>query len=235
MKRELTQELYRSAFDEVHAPARLLKKVAYPNPDARGDKKSIVLRRMMVTAAVIVVLAVLSSMIALAATGELRSRRKMIAYDPQEPMENVRAFFIENDAKLRESSDYPRRDYYGGTYFDGGTQVILLTDLNLLDGCVDFGDLVRFEKCEYSYAVLTDAANKIGELLPPMIRRREGAAGDIVSWSISEKDNCVIVSIFDMDDEKIRWFRNNVCDREYLVFTNTDGWPMDLLDALFVD
>lgn len=234
MKRKLTQELYRSAFDEVHAPAGLLSRVLNPDPEVKESGRRIVFKRTLVTAAVIVVLAVLSSMIALAATGELRSRRKMIAYDPQEPMENVRAFFIENDAKLRESSDYPRRDYYGGTYLDGGTQVILLTDLNLLDGCVDFGDLVRFEKCEYSYAVLTDAVKTIGELLPPMIRRREGAAWDIVSWSISEKDNCVIVSIFDMDDDKIRWFRNNVCDREYLVFTNADGRPMDL-DALPVD
>ena len=229
---ELTKELYKAAFDDVRAPAELMTKIDDFNRDDKPKAKRLILRRVLIAAALVIGLFAASNLVVYAATGETWVEKLVrIEYDPQKPMENVREYFIVNDDKLKETYEYPRRDIYGGTYLDGGTQVILLTDLSNIGEYADFGDNVRFEQCRYTYAELNGTMNKLNEILPLMIRRHDVAAKDVVSWGIDEKDNCIIVSIYNMDDDKVKWFRENVCDKEYLVFVNTDSRLMDL-DAL---
>lgn len=232
MKKELTKELYHRACDTIHAPDALLQKVQSIQNHETKPQKRIILRRTAIAAAAIIILLAVSNLVTLAATGNMWVS-EILWHDekPNQPMENVRAFFIENGDRFDGDPADARRNYYGGTYLDGGTQVILLTDLSGIDEYADFGDNVRFEQCRYTYAELTGTMNTINETLPPMIRRHNGAAEDMVSWGINDKDNCIIVSIYNMDDDKVKWFRNNVCDKDYLVFVNTDSRLMDL-DAL---
>ena len=73
MKAELTKELYKSAVDEVRAPAELLRKVkdmdSVYNTEKKTNNKTIYLRRTALVAAAVVILFALSNAVSLAATG----------------------------------------------------------------------------------------------------------------------------------------------------------------------
>lgn len=224
MKNELTAERYRSAFDSVHASGDLLERVKKMKAEKCSGGRKTVLRRVSIAAAAVIVLLVLSNLVALAATGGTWVER-IFWYDekPNQPMDNVRSFFTENGGRFGTDPSTARRDYYGGTYLDGGMQVILLTDLSRVDAFTGVGDNIRFEKCDYTYAQLTGAIGRLDEIIPAMIRRGEGGAQDVVGWGLNDKENRVFVTILHISDEKIAWFRENVMDEEYLVFENAEA------------
>lgn len=224
--REFAKELYQSTFKKVHAPAELLRKVENMENNQKNSKKVIILRRTAVVAAAVVTLFVLSNMVALASAGETWVGR-IFWHDenPNQPMENVQEFFIKNGDKFDGDPGNARRDYYGGTYLDGGEQVILLTDLSHADAFTEVGKFIRFEKCDYTYAELIGAIDRMNDLIPTLSRKSEGYAEDMIGWGLNDKENCVFVDIYEMTDEKVKWFRENILDEEFLVFENADTFP----------
>lgn len=225
MKKELTKELYHRACDTIHAPDALLQKVQSIQNHETKPQKSIILRRTAIAAAAIIILLAVSNLVTLAATGNMWVS-EILWHDekPNQPMENVRAFFIENGDRFDGDPADARRNYYGGTYLDGSTQVILLTDLSHAEDFTGVGENIRFEKCDYTYAGLTEAIGYLNQCLPGMIRRGEGFAADITGWALDDKENRVFVTIYCMTDAKVQWFRQNVLDEPFLVFDFADSF-----------
>ena len=142
----------------------------------------------------------------------------------------MREIFFENGTILADNPGAAKHDYYGGTYLEGGTQVILLTDLSHVDEFTGVGENIRFEKCDYTYSELKGAMEEIWERRDPMAGKGEGYAKDVISSGISDKENRIHVTILNISDEKIKWFKENLCDADYIIFDNTDTLPQDTLD-----
>lgn len=226
MKRELTKELYQSTFDKIHAPKELLIKVEGMNKDDRRIKNKIILRRTAWAAAAAFILFVLSNAVVLAATGEPWIG---IVFDwnnnPGQPMENVSEFFRENGKLFDEDVASAQRRYYGGTYLDGNVQVILLTDMSRSDEFTQLGKNVRYEKCEYSYDELSRAIKSINGRLAELRSEGNAFADDVIGMALDERNNRVDVDIYLMTDEKVEWFKKNICNARYLMFVNADALP----------
>lgn len=231
MKPSFTPELYKRTLSKVHASDALLRKVEQMERKEPGKNRRTALRRLAIAAAAVIVLLVVSNLVTLAATGTPWVA-KIFWYDenPRQPMENVRAFFIENGDKFSGDAANARRDYYGGTYVDAGTQVILLTDLSYADSFTGVDENIRFERCDYTYAALIGAIRELDEIVPGMIRRGEGYAPDIVEWELADQANRVSVGIYHMTDEKVQWFKENVLDEPFLVFCPVDSLPEEMID-----
>lgn len=149
-----------------------------------------------------------------------------------EPNNAVNRFFMLNYDKFPESEggwDSVKERYYGGTHLDGGTQVILLIDISGVDSFKPASRNIGYEKCDYSYKELTDAINNAAAYLG----QDEGYGKDIIGITLADDKNRIFVSIYDISDEKIKWFKETVSDKDYFVFRNTDILPQDL-DSLTV-
>lgn len=229
---KLSQELYRSAFEKVHAPQTLLKQIEKMKQEDPPKKKHIALKRAVWAAAAVIAVLVLSNLAVFAATGEPWVGR-IFDWDvePAQPMDNVREFFIENASRLgAQSASAARHDYYGGTYLDGGVQVILLTDLSRSDEFSQPGENIRFEKCTYTYSELTYAIENDFAEIRRRSRQGDKIADDFVAMSLDDKNNRIGVDVYRMTDEKVQWFRENISDAAYYVFSNTDFLPQDMVD-----
>lgn len=227
-------ERYIEAVSRIHASDALLRKVKTMNSDTKTSKKPIVLRRVLIAAAVVIALLVLSNVAVFAATGETWVE-KLFWFDvkPAQPMENVQDFFNENAEGLGETSGGAAADqYYGGTYLDRetGEQVILLTDLSKSSEFTDVPENVRFEKCDYTFAELSAEIKSINGKLGSLRAQNEGYAADVAAWGLHDMENRLFIDIYQMNDEKVQWFRENVSDAPYLVFNSTDSFPQDGLD-----
>lgn len=213
------REQYIRALDRVHAPAELSERVMETDTDNKPAKARKPLRRALCAAAVIIALIAASNLVTLAATGEAWTM-KLFWYDekPSQPRDNVRQIFFDNKDKLPQTEGGAKSKYYGGTYLENGVQVILLTDLSCADSFENVGENIRFEKCDYSYAELSQAQREIGEKLDRMRRHGEGFAEDANATAIEDRENRLYIYIKDITDEKIQWFKENVSDAGYLVF-----------------
>lgn len=234
MKEKLAlSERYFEAVSRVHASDALLRKVVTMNNKAKTSKKPVILRRALIAAAVAAALLVLSNVAVFAATGETWVE-KLFWFDekPAQPMENVQNFFNENAALGEASGGSAANQYYGGTYLDRetGKQVILLTDLSKSGAFTDVSENVRFEKCDYTFAELSDEIKSINEKLDSLRAQNEGYADDVVAWGLHDMENRLFVDVYQMNDEKVQWFIENVSDAPYLVFNSTDSFPQDELD-----
>lgn len=224
--------LYIESYDKIHAPDGLLKKVKNMRGEKTNGRRAVAMRRVLIAAAVSIAVFVMSNAAVFAATGETWVE-KLFWYDerPVQPMENVRNFFNGNAEVLGESGgSSAAHNYYGGTYLDGGTQVILLTDLSKISEFADVPQGVRFEKCDYTYDELTDEIKSINEKLDRFRAQNQGYAADVVAWGLHDMENRLFVDIYQLNDDKVQWFRDNVSDRPYLVFVNADSFPQDGLD-----
>lgn len=226
MNEKKLKEAYMRVQDDVRASDELKEKLKAIPERKQEARAPIMLRRVVAVAAAILGLLVVSNLVTLAATGEAWIG-KLLVWDvnPNQPMENVRELFRNNAATFDELPGEARRDYYGGTYLDGATQVILLTDISKSDTFVDVPEYVRFEKCDYTYAELTKAIKDINDTLFGMRVRQEGFAEDVVEMGLMDRENRICVEILHMNDKKVSWFKENVSDAGYLIFENTDTLP----------
>ncbi len=225
-RKALTKEQYRATFDKFHAPEALLRKVETMQQGEKRQKKNTVLRRTGWAVAAVVALFALSNIAVFAATGEpwvapLFSRNETT----NQPHENIEAFFRANGDLFDSPNGTPKKDYYGGTYLDGSTQVILLTDLSRSDEFTQIGQNVRFEKCDYTYDELTRA---IDEDFAKVCKRADSGdetADNIIAFTLDDKQNRVAVDVYHMTDEKVLWFKENISSAAYYVFCNADSFP----------
>lgn len=227
--KDTLREKYNKAISQVRASDALLKKTEALSKEKKADEKMIKTRRVLIVAAVIAALFLLSNVAVLAATGETWVK-KLFWHDQKssQPMENVQDFFGDNFDAFGETSGRKAADrYYGGTYLDGGTQVILLTDLSKSSEFTDVPRNVRFEKCEYSHAELSNEIKSISDQLDRLKAKNIGYAADVAEWELRDKENRIYVYIYQMNDDKIQWFKENVSDKPFLVFHDTDSFPQD--------
>ena len=226
MERKFTQERYRSAMERVRAPQALVRKITEADARIKPVKRHTALRRTALAAAAVIVLFAVSNIVTFAATGQPWVAR-VFDWDaqPGQPMDNVADFFREN-GKLFDSPDgTPRRDCYGGTYLDGGVQVILLTDMTRSDEFIKPGENVRFEKCTYTYYELDRAVKEDLAKVSRLKNQGDAIAQDVIGFSLDEKNNCVIAEIYHMDGEKVKWFKENISGAGYLRYENADSLP----------
>lgn len=220
---------YHQAISQVHASDVLLKKTEALSKEKKIRNKQTMTRRVLIVASVIAALLLLSNVAVFAATGETWVK-KLFWHDqkPSQPMDNVRVFFGDNFDVFGETSREKAVDcYYGGTYLDGGTQVILLTDLSKSSEFTNIPRHVRFEKCDHSYTELTNEIDSISDHLDRLRTVKRGYAADVVEWELCDKENRILVSIFQMNDDKIQWFKENVSDKPFLAFRDTDSFPQE--------
>ena len=224
MKQELSKELYQRTFDKLHAPEELFNKVDNLDYDMVKQNKKTVMRRAILAAAVVAALFILSNAVALAATGHPWIG-KIFDWnaEPSRPRDNIADFFIENGSLFDSSS--PERDYYGGTYLENGTQVILLTDMSRNGDFIKPCENLRFEKCEYTLDEMTRGMSEINGKLAALRAQGERYAADIVGLSIDEKENRMRVGIYHKNAEKEEWFRKNISDVGYLVLEDVKELP----------
>lgn len=227
-KRELDKELYHSTLDKVHAPKELSERVKMLSTDTKMVKQHTAFRRVAWAAAAVIALFVLSNVAVFAATGQPWVGQVFDwEKNPNQPHDNIREFFFENGELFDAPRGADKENYYGGTYLDGGVQVILLTDMSRSGEFKPLAENVRFEQCAYTYAELCKAMDEINAKLK--ILRRQGAAyaDDVIGMGLNEKDNCVEVDIYYMTEEKTDWFKENVSDAAYLVFYDTHSLPQN--------
>lgn len=228
-EKDALRERYNQAISQVRASDELLKKTEAISQKKEAGKKTIKTRRALIAAAVIAVLLLLSNVAVFAATGETWVK-KLFWHDqkPAQPMENVQDFFEDNYRVFDEiSGREASNQYYGGTFLDGGTQVILLTDLSKSSEFTDVPRNVRFEKCDYSYTELTNEINSISDHLEQLKAKSNGYASDVAEWELRDRENRIRVNIYQMNDDKIQWFKENVSDKPFLVFCDTDSFPQE--------
>lgn len=233
-ERIVLSERYNEAVSKIHASDALVRKVEAMNNDKKVSKKTVVRRRALIAAAVAAALLVLSNVAVFAATGETWVE-KLFWYDkkPAQPMENVHDFFNANASVLGETGGGTAANrFYGGTYLDRetGEQVILLTDLSKIGEFTDVPENVRFEKCNYTFAELSDEIKLINVKLGRLKDRNEGYAADVVAWGLHDMENRLFIDIYRMNDEKVQWFKENVSNKSYLVFNNAESFPQDGVD-----
>ena len=226
------RELYIKSFDKVCASDELLRKVETMSIENEKSKK-VILRRVLIAAAAVISLFVLSNVVTFAATGEAWVARFIWEAEPNQPADNVQHFFDVNAGIFGEEyGGNAAENYYGGTYLDGGTQVILLTDLSKSEEFTDIPENVRFEKCDYTYAELGNEIKNINAELTRLRAQGEAYAADVASWGLNNMENRLWVDIYEMTDEKVEWFKENISDAPYLVFNNTDSFFAEDLETL---
>ena len=159
-----------------------------------------------------------------------------------DPLKIVDAFFKANPNKFPMNPNNQknwtwadvRDEYYGGTYMDGATQVILLTDISQAADYVSVGRNIRYKKCEYNLIELDTGISSINSALSTT-DDTEGYRGSIVGLSLLEDRNKVEIGIYDMTDEKVKWFKENISDSDYLTFRSITVQPNDDISEVTID
>lgn len=155
------------------------------------------------------------------------------ALDKTTPSEMVDRFFKANAEKFPMNPTNHegwiwtnvKEEYYGGTYLDGAEQVILLTDISQENDYIPIGRDIRFQKCEYSLEYLEREIDSINRDLAKIRTNGDGLSDSIVELSLLDNQNKIEVCIYDMTDEKVKWFRDTFGDPEYLVLRNVTVNP----------
>lgn len=116
---------------------------------------------------------------------------------------------------------YP--DYYGGSFIDdNGELVVLIKDsLNtskirttLKD--VSDEDKLIFKSVQYSFSDLCDIMDTISDFKKE--NENNAYASDIVSCQINDMNNEIEVCIYDLNDEKVKYFKDNISSSGAIVF-----------------
>lgn len=134
-----------------------------------------------------------------------------------------------SNMRSSESDNYP--NYYGGSYIDdNGNLNVMLTDEYVYDKDVD--DLlssVKTEKCEYSYATLSETVDIVTDAMEngdSIIRSRDAEQTyyeDITGSVLNDEENVVEVYINGLNAEKSQWFYENVCNSDCVVLKASTG------------
>ena len=72
---------------------------------------------------------------------------------------------------------------------------------------------------------LTNEIDSINDRLERLKAKNNGYAPDVAEWELRDKENRIYVYIYQMNDDKIQWFKENVSDKPFLVFHDTDSFP----------
>ena len=155
------------------------------------------------------------------------------ALGTMEPYEAVEKFFKANVDKFPMNPSNQdkwtwanvRDEYYGGTYYDGAVQVILLTDISQQNDYMPVGRDIRFQKCEYSLEHLESEIDRINQELAKFRVNGEGYSDSIVELSLLDNQNKIEVCIYDMTDEKEKWFKDSFGDLDYFVLRSVTERP----------
>lgn len=148
-----------------------------------------------------------------------------------EPIEAVNKFFQLNyrfftdpDLKNEWNWSSAKAEYYGGTYLDKGTQVILLTNIDNIDNFKPIGRDIRFKKCDYSLsrleADIDDVKGKLAKL-----SSSKGYSDSVVEIALLDDQDKIEICIYDMTEEKVKWFKETVSDSDEFVFRNVTAKP----------
>lgn len=123
--------------------------------------------------------------------------------------------------------------YYGGSYLDDGELVVLLTDTSSTAKSFvnsTIGNTPRFEKCDTSLQELNTNKEAISNYWRNHV---DGADEDvnnmvdsIVSLGTDVKQNKILVGIKDCNAQKVKLFKENINDSEFVIFLNSAG-PID--------
>ena len=158
-----------------------------------------------------------------------------------EPIEAVNKFFQLNyrfftdpDSENGWNWSSAKAEYYGGTYLDKGTQVILLTNIDNIDSFEPIGNNIRYEKCNYSLEYLKAEIRSINSSLDTMKRKNEGYSESVVEIALKDNENIIEVSIFAMTDEKVKWFKETFGDKDEIVFRNVTAMPDEDISGIKV-
>lgn len=145
--------------------------------------------------------------------------------------EKILDYFKENNnsnARTSENDNYP--NYYGGSYIDDdGNLNVMLTDEYVYDE--EIGDLlssVQTEKCEYSYATLSETIDVVTEAMDNVDSNLTREAGvtyyeDITGSVLNDQENVVEVYINGLNEDKAQWFYDNVCSSDCVVLKASTG------------
>jgi len=131
-------------------------------------------------------------------------------------------------------------EYFGGIYLDSdGNLVITVVESAFAD--VRSGDIMRASELdgisirlvEFSHSELLDTIERLIQITPS-----ELAYGECLgfSWWLSERDNRVVVGLFDYGDEQIAWFRESVLDCATIIFEHSSSVQRydEILDDAYV-
>lgn len=69
--------------------------------------------------------------------------------------------------------------------------------------------------------------DRLERLILSMKAKNNGYAPDVAEWELRDKENRIYVYIYQMNDDKIHWFKENVSDKPFVVFHDTDSFPQD--------
>jgi streptogrisin B len=131
--------------------------------------------------------------------------------------------------KLAPDEDYDGKyfpDYYGGSYIEENGQLIIMLKNGQGKAKVEsIINNVNFVSCNYSYAELVNSLNFINERISQLKN------DDRIKWfsgmELDDKGNTLIVYMRKLNDESIKWFRNNVADKPYIKLKKQVQEPVD--------
>jgi len=129
---------------------------------------------------------------------------------------------------------YP--DYYGGAFIDDDGHLNIrikgnasqkrraFQEITKATGAEDF----RVLDARYSYDELNHTMNMLNELFYKKAQTKE-----FDCWAghrLSEEENCVVVEIFDLDEENASLFRKQIPTSEIIRFENSNSVPVPMID-----
>lgn len=131
-------------------------------------------------------------------------------------------------AQNKGNKKYP--DYYGGTYIDHDNQlVVMLTENNrsLKNALksVTNNENLKIDIVQYSYEELTNLMNIISNAMETRVGRKENhqqfeVCDNIVSYSLMDNKNRIVVQIKNIDEYKIQEFKMKITDSNAILFEN---------------
>lgn len=143
-------------------------------------------------------------------------------------LENFEKQYSETDVqKAYEQSDvwklYP--EYYGGSYIDSNGELVLMVK-GEGENCSELlqiaGDDAEIQECDYSYSELCDIMSDINNAKQNALVREKAVPNpeyydDISGSALLDDKNIIEVYIRNLNPEKEKWFKENVCGEKCVV------------------
>lgn len=198
-------------------------------------------KRLLKTALIIGSAVILSTVLIISASASNAENLEEKQYEAAKTNTRLLASFeYSNSLKAKsifgssnEGAYYP--EYYGGSYVDdNGDLTILLTEnnQNIQNTVKNIADdnRIKFKNSKYSYAELTrlsdTISNKVQENLNNKVRSKN-ILDDVEGTALIDDKNIIKVFIKDINDQKIKEFKENVVDSDALVFMNSSEENVD--------
>lgn len=128
------------------------------------------------------------------------------------------------DSKEKTRLNYP--DYYGGSYLNEDGELVVLVkptateeELHSLRDISENDELI-YEAAEFSYSELCKMIHNAMEYVNS--HKTEDYSNDICSCSLNDKDNRIEVTIYNLTDKKIAYFRDKISDSDAFYFVNAE-------------